>query len=117
MAAIVAAVMALSGSFAEGGFTGAGGKYEPAGIVHRGEFVMPASTVNRVGVSTLEAMRQGGGATGGAGGGTTVQNQTSVQIASFGGEADAKRWADSQHGEVWFLNMMNRHASRYSSRG
>lgn len=25
--------------FATGGFTGTGGKYEPAGIVHRGEFV------------------------------------------------------------------------------
>lgn len=30
------------GSYAEGGYTGPGGKYEPAGIVHRGEFVVPA---------------------------------------------------------------------------
>ncbi len=29
----------LRKSFATGGFTGTGGKYEPAGIVHRGEFV------------------------------------------------------------------------------
>jgi len=28
-----------AGGFAEGGFTGHGGKYEPAGVVHRGEFV------------------------------------------------------------------------------
>lgn len=28
--------------FADGGYTGDGGKYEPAGIVHRGEFVMHA---------------------------------------------------------------------------
>ena len=117
MAAIVAAVMALSGSFAEGGYTGAGGKYEPAGIVHRGEFVMPASTVNRVGVSSLDAIRQGGGTASSASGSTTVKSQTQVQIATFGGEADANRWANSQHGEVWFLNMMNRHASRYSGRG
>lgn len=29
--------------FAEGGQTGAGGKYEPAGIVHKGEYVVPQS--------------------------------------------------------------------------
>lgn len=33
--------------YAEGGFTGRGGKYEPAGTVHRGEFVFPKSMVNQ----------------------------------------------------------------------
>lgn len=33
--------------FAAGGFTGRGGKYEPAGTVHRGEFVFPKSMVNQ----------------------------------------------------------------------
>lgn len=55
--AILAVVAAMS--FAEGGFTGSGGKYEPAGIVHRGEFVMPADAVNRIGLPALEAMRSG----------------------------------------------------------
>lgn len=36
-----------SGSYAEGGFTGAGGKYQPAGIVHRGEYVIPKEGVNQ----------------------------------------------------------------------
>lgn len=31
----------LGGGFADGGFTGPGGVYEPAGIVHRGEYVQP----------------------------------------------------------------------------
>jgi len=31
---------------AEGGYTGAGGKYEPAGIVHKGEYVIPQEGVN-----------------------------------------------------------------------
>ena len=31
------AVQVPSGGFAEGGYTGSGGKYEPAGIVHKGE--------------------------------------------------------------------------------
>jgi hypothetical protein len=33
--------------FSAGGYTGAGGKYEPAGIVHRGEYVVPKSMVNQ----------------------------------------------------------------------
>jgi hypothetical protein len=33
--------------YAEGGYTGAGGKYEPAGIVHKGEYVVPKSEVNQ----------------------------------------------------------------------
>lgn len=36
-----------SGNYASGGFTGRGGKYEPAGIVHRGEFVVPQQYVNQ----------------------------------------------------------------------
>jgi hypothetical protein len=33
--------------YAEGGFTGPGGKYEPAGIVHKGEFVFNQETTSR----------------------------------------------------------------------
>lgn len=33
--------------FDEGGYTGAGGKYEPAGVVHRGEVVLPTEVVDR----------------------------------------------------------------------
>lgn len=33
-------------SLAVGGYTGDGGKYEPAGIVHRGEYVIPQEGVN-----------------------------------------------------------------------
>lgn len=35
-----------SGSFAEGGYTGDGGKYEPAGTVHKGEFVSDQDTTS-----------------------------------------------------------------------
>lgn len=45
--------------FDEGGYTGDGGKYEPAGVVHKGEFVMPARTVRKYGAGVMEAMRQG----------------------------------------------------------
>jgi hypothetical protein len=36
-----------SGNYAQGGFTGRGGKMEPAGIVHRGEYVIPKQYVNQ----------------------------------------------------------------------
>jgi TP901 family phage tail tape measure protein len=34
--------------YSEGGYTGAGGKYDVAGLVHRGEYVVPKSEVNQV---------------------------------------------------------------------
>lgn len=39
--------------FAEGGYTGTGGKYQPAGIVHRGEYVFPQESVNKLGIPFL----------------------------------------------------------------
>lgn len=45
--------------FADGGYTGHGDKYQPAGIVHRGEFVMSKAATNRIGVGNLEAMHRG----------------------------------------------------------
>lgn len=35
----------IGGLFADGGWTGAGGKYEPAGIVHAGEYVQPQAAL------------------------------------------------------------------------
>lgn len=46
-AAAAAAPGVYGPGFAAGGYTGAGGKYEPAGIVHRGEYVFPAEVVSR----------------------------------------------------------------------
>ncbi|GAA0030220.1 phage tail length tape measure family protein [Bradyrhizobium ottawaense] len=43
--------------FAGGGYTGNGGKFQPAGIVHKGEYVMDAVTVRRVGVANLDSLR------------------------------------------------------------
>ncbi|EOT8134829.1 phage tail tape measure protein, partial [Escherichia coli] len=55
--------------FATGGFTGTGGKYEPAGIVHRGEFVFTKEATSRIGVGNLYRLMRGY-ATGGYVGGT-----------------------------------------------
>lgn len=45
--------------FASGGYTGAGGKYQPAGIVHKGEYVIPKSIVDKVGPKNLGALFNG----------------------------------------------------------
>ncbi|MFG1454724.1 hypothetical protein V5F44_21125, partial [Xanthobacter sp. V2C-8] len=54
---------ALSGGtslFAGGGYTGDGGKYDPAGVVHRGEVVWSQDDIRRAGgVAVVEAMRRG----------------------------------------------------------
>ncbi|WP_224322653.1 phage tail length tape measure family protein [Klebsiella michiganensis] len=45
--------------FASGGYTGPGGKFQPAGIVHKGEYVFDQASTNRIGVTQLEALRNG----------------------------------------------------------
>jgi hypothetical protein len=45
----IANVAGLNFGFSEGGYTGDGGKYEAAGVVHRGEFVVPKETVSAFG--------------------------------------------------------------------
>lgn len=44
--------------FESGGYTGHGGKHEPAGVVHRGEYVMSKRAVGKIGVGNLEALHQ-----------------------------------------------------------
>lgn len=43
--------------FASGGYTGDGGKYQPAGVVHRGEYVFPADAVRSLGVNALASLQ------------------------------------------------------------
>ena len=42
--------------FDDGGYTGDGGKLEPAGIVHKGEFVINAENTKRLGLSMLNRL-------------------------------------------------------------
>ncbi|MDD2018959.1 tape measure protein [Pseudomonas putida] len=58
--AAYALIRGISGGFAEGGYTGPGGKYEPAGVVHKGEVVWSQADIRRFGgVSAVEALRTG----------------------------------------------------------
>lgn len=55
-------------SLSSGGYTGDGGKYEPAGVVHRGEYVINAESTRRIGLGLLNRMNgyAEGGLVGGA---------------------------------------------------
>lgn len=53
--------------FASGGYTGDGGKYTPAGVVHRGEYVITKEATSRLGIGFLNHLNYGRGyASGGA---------------------------------------------------
>ena len=57
IASIIASVAAPTG-YSDGGFTGYGGKFDPAGIVHKGEVVWSQEDIKRWGgVNVVEAMR------------------------------------------------------------
>ncbi len=49
----------IGGMWAEGGYTGSGGKYDPAGIVHKGEYVIPKWLVDKIGVGNIERLFAG----------------------------------------------------------
>lgn len=80
-ASIVSNIQSIGAvGFASGGYTGPGGKYQPAGIVHKGEYVFDQASTNRLGVSQLEALRNGqplDATLGRTGFGTGVQNVNS----------------------------------------
>ncbi|QQN40558.1 tape measure protein [Acinetobacter sp. CS-2] len=98
--------------FANGGYTGHGGKYEPAGVVHKGEGVLTQEEVkalggpqgfedlrksirrgyatgglvadtHRVGMGAVSAINPGGGNSSSSGGGDVYYTQT-IHIASDG---------------------------------
>ncbi|URO00925.1 phage tail tape measure protein [Leclercia adecarboxylata] len=94
---IVGAVSSAIG-FAGGGYTGSGGKYEPAGVVHRGEFVFTKEATSRIGVGNLYSMMRGyasGGLVGGgsmpaaAAGGISVYAPVSISQEGGGESSQA----------------------------
>lgn len=69
--------------WADGGYTGSGGKYDPAGVVHRGEFVFTKEATSRIGVGNLYQMMRGyasGGYDVGGGGGTRSSLVAGVSV-------------------------------------
>ncbi|WP_165976046.1 phage tail tape measure protein [Pseudomonas putida] len=77
--------MSYTPTFSDGGYTGPGGKYEPAGIVHRDEFVMRKEVVQQPGMlEFLDSLNTRGYADGGLVGSVTARPIPS-QISAAGG--------------------------------
>lgn len=89
-ASIISSIKAVSGSgFADGGYTGAGGKYDVAGLVHKGEVVWSQQDVARYGGwQNVDAMRRGVmPAANDNGGRATVDVNVAVTVDDQGGLA------------------------------
>lgn len=67
--------------FSSGGYTGDGGKYDAAGVVHKGEFVMTKEATSRIGVNNLYRMMRGY-ANGGVVGGTSSGGGSAMSYSS-----------------------------------
>lgn len=111
--------------FAAGGYTGDGGKYEPKGVVHGGEYVIPQWMVkqNKPLVSALEVTRKRGFFEGGSVGGdiTTTQTKSNIkiQIINQSGTSmevtNTKQTMDAE-GQVMQLWISGISKNRYGSR-
>lgn len=77
-------IIPLGSGYAAGGYTGAGGTTDPAGVVHRGEIVWSQRDIARAGgVSVVEAMRLG--QQGYAGGGYVSPVVPAISAGGAGG--------------------------------
>ncbi|OOF59357.1 phage tail tape measure protein [Rodentibacter myodis] len=68
--------------YSAGGYTGNGGKYQPMGIVHGGEYVMTKEATSRLGIHTLNALNYGKQALIAGGLGVSVATAAPVQADS-----------------------------------
>jgi hypothetical protein len=68
--------------FASGGFTGVGAANDPAGIVHKGEYVLTAEQTKRIGVANLDRGNFGGGNVFNINVPESVNRNTGTQIAA-----------------------------------
>lgn len=75
--------------FSEGGYTGVGGKHEPAGLVHKGEYVFSQEAVQRIGAARLDAMHKN--LKGYSLGGLVGMSLPSLSIPGFSGSAATQR--------------------------
>jgi lambda family phage tail tape measure protein len=89
-------------TYAEGGYTGMGGKYEPAGVVHKGEVVFSQNDVKRNGgVGRVEQMRLKGYANGGyvGGGSSGMSGNVTINIKNEAGADGYQATAQARRNE------------------
>lgn len=97
--------------FAEGGYTGAGGKYEVAGVVHRGEYVVPAEMVSRLSVPGIESMLYGGEGSGApAPAAASAPAPVNFTMGVYHDKAAVMDFLKSQEGRAFFVDLARQHA-------
>ena len=119
-AAAVAAVMAATGGFSEGGYTGSGGRHQPAGLVHKGEYVLNQEATRMLGRDFLDnvnfnrrlpqydstgssslAGSIAASISGGSGG-----NNPTFRIANFDNRPSAQDWLQSGEGKGFIIDLV-----------
>ena len=92
-----------SQGFADGGYTGSGGKYDPAGIVHKGEIVWSQEDIAKAGgVSAVENMRKG--IIGGYSSGIPSSASSTSKMQSSGVSVSIENYGTSKDFEVQQLS-------------
>lgn len=93
--------------YANGGYTGNGGKYEPAGVVHKGEYVITKEATARLGVGFLNALNYGRGYANGGLVAPAITQQSSnskapvsVTVINNGEPAEAKVASKERNGQL-----------------
>lgn len=95
-----AGAVAFPVSLASGGYTGNGGKFEPAGVVHRGEYVLNSGATSRIGVGNLDRMNKGFanggfvGSSGSTGGGVNINIKNEAGAEGYKATAQARQNTD-----------------------
>jgi hypothetical protein len=113
--AAIAAILAATGAFKEGGYTGDGNPNDVAGIVHRGEYVVPADAVDRIGVGTLEAMTSGGPATSPMFTSGAAPAPITLNMGVFDDPRRLSDWARSNEGRTVLIDILKQHAHEFTA--
>ena len=115
--AAAATIATLEGmaAFSEGGYTGPGGVFEPAGVVHKGEYVFSQASVNRIGVPVLDALHNGAAPVAGqpAGSATGAGGKFNLSIypgMDLGQVMDHFHKSDAH--EAYVVNVMEKNAHK-----
>lgn len=117
------------GTWATGGYTGDGGKYTPAGIVHKGEYVITKEATARLGLDYLNYLNYGKRGFS-SGGGVAVprvpsssyqpksaQSNISVQVINNGEPVDAKVSQKQQGDQMQITVELMREIARQEANG
>jgi|GEM_PF-5342023 len=111
--AAIAGILAATGAFKNGGYTGDGDPNAVAGIVHRGEYVVPSDAVDRIGIGTLEAISAGGMGSDSGATSSTAPGPVTINMGFFDDPRRMNDWAKSSDGRTVLVDLFRQHAHEF----